>query len=266
MGHFAQQFGGRAGDTLQAWRAAGKDKLLIAPSGPFHFYPAHLVHVDGAPLADAWKIAYLPNIGLLSRQLEPRARDVPLTSIGLDYANDPGRPTLRGAVAEATRCAALFGTDPVLNSAATKDRVPTALRSSRYVHIAAHGEHNVDAPAFQVVHLTEGGLFAHELLTEDLTGLELVTLSACETGLGRIDRGDNLRGIPAALLPAGVRHIVATMWPIFDQAASCFFGCLYKKIADGNTVLDAFYTAQHHTRTCFPQYRDWGAFALMGIS
>ncbi|MFF7888689.1 CHAT domain-containing protein [Streptomyces sp. NPDC020794] len=178
-------------------------------------------------------------------------------------------PQLTGAVAETTACAALFGIEPVLNQEATKARVLAALRSSKYVHIAAHGEHNVDSPAFQAVHCatedgSEGRLFAYELLTEDLTGLELITLSACETGLGRIDRADNLRGIPAALLLAGVRNIVATMWPIFDKAASYFFSRLYEQLASGYDVWNAFHTAQHLTRTRYPQYRDWGAFALMG--
>jgi hypothetical protein len=269
-GDFALLFDGHAGDTLRAWHAEGRDQLLIAPSGPFHFYPAHLVNVSDTPIADQWKIAYLPNLGLLTRdQNDLPDRTVTLTSIGLDYANHPALPHLAGATAEATACAALFGTEPVFNQSATKERVLAALRSSRYVHIAAHGEHNVDAPAFQVVHLAadesgDGRLFAYELLTEDLTGLALVTLSACETGLGRIDRADNLRGIPAALLLAGVRNIVATMWPIFDQAASCFFSCLYEQLAGGHDVWDAFHTAQHRTRTRFPQYRDWGAFALMG--
>lgn len=269
-GDFALLFSGQPGDTLRAWHAEGKDQLLIALSGPFHFYPMHLVNVAGAPMADQWKIAYLPNIGLLGRaQVDSPDRTVTLTSIGLDYANHPRLPHLRGAVEETKACAALFGTEPVLNQAATKERVLEALRSSRYVHIAAHGEHNVDAPTFQVVHLApdeagDGRLFAYELLTEDLTGLQLVTLGACETGLGRIDRADNLRGIPAALLLAGVRNVIATMWPIFDQASNCFFSCLYEQLADGRDVWDAYHTAQHLTRTRFPQYRDWGAFALMG--
>jgi hypothetical protein len=72
-------------------------------------YPAHLVNVGGAPMADQWKIAYLPNIGLLGRdQDDSPDRTVMLTSIGLDYANHPRLPhLLRGAVVETEACAAL---------------------------------------------------------------------------------------------------------------------------------------------------------------
>jgi CHAT domain len=46
----------------------------------------------------------------------------------------------------------------------------------------------------------------------------LVTLSACETALGRVDRADNLRGLPATLLAAGAEVVVGTLWPVLADA------------------------------------------------
>ena len=99
----------------------------------------------------------------------------------------------------------------------------------------------------------------------DLRGLRLVTLSACETALGRFDRADNLRGIPAALFLAGVRSIVGTLWEARATAAEVFFVALYQQLMTGRaTIARAYRAAQEETRQAFPAYRDWGAFVLMG--
>ncbi|MEV4893129.1 CHAT domain-containing protein [Nonomuraea sp. NPDC055795] len=255
-------FGRESLEHLAGLRASGLDRLLVAPHGPYHFFPFHLAGPERGRWLDGWKTGYLPNLDLLLRPAAAIGEGT-LTSIGLDYLGTE-HPPLHDAVAEASACAAAFATAPVLNTAATRAAVLAALRGSRYVHLAAHGSHNVDAPVLQAVHLADGPLFAYDLLGLDLTGLELVTLSACETGLGRIDRADNLRGIPAALFVAGVRFIVATLWPVSDETAAYFFPRLYADLAGGKGIWDAFHDVRHLTRRRFPQYRDWGAFVLMG--
>ncbi|MFI6540448.1 CHAT domain-containing protein [Nonomuraea sp. NPDC050547] len=255
-------FGRESLDHLAGLRASGHDRLLVAPHGPYHFFPFHLAGPERGRWLDDWKTGYLPNLDLLLRPAAAIGEGT-LTSIGLDYLGTE-HPPLHEAVAEASACAAAFATTPVLNAAATRAAVLAALRGSRHVHLAAHGSHNIDAPVLQAVHLADGPLFAYDLLGLDLTGLELVTLSACETGLGRIDRADNLRGIPAALFVAGVRFIVATLWPVSDETAAYFFPRLYAGLAEGKGIWDAFHDVRHLTRRQFPQYRDWGAFVLMG--
>ena len=153
---------------------------------------------------------------------------------------------------------------------ATEQALVEALESKRYVHLRAHGQHNVDAPLFQTVFLSPGaggdGRFrAHEVLPLDLRGLELVTLGACETALGRIDLSDNPRGLPAALLLAGAEAVVGTLWEVNAEASSTFFTALYTALlADQDDLIGAFGVAQRATRTTYPEYRDWGAFYLVG--
>jgi CHAT domain-containing protein len=129
--------------------------------------------------------------------------------------------------------------------------------------------HNVAAPAFQSVFVQpdekdDGIIHAYELLRLDLHHLDLVTLSACETALGRFDTADNPRGIPAALLIAGVRTIVASLWNVESNAATKFFETFYNQLQTSKNKLEAFYTAQTETRKLFPAYRDWGAFQMIG--
>src|SRR5207245_3594083 len=107
-------------------------------------------------------------------------------------------------------------------------------------------------------------LHAYELLGLDMRGLRLLTLSACETALGRFDLGDNIRGLPASFFLAGVSALIGTLWRVRDPASRHFFAAFYRAYVGGTPLLDAFVAAQRDTRVHFPQYRDWGAFYFAG--
>lgn len=251
--------------ALAAHHAAGRRHLRIVPHGALHFYPLHLLGPVAAPLADDWTVTYLPNLQL-ARPLRAPA-DAPRVAIGLSFANDPVLPPLTSSIAETTAVAQVFGTAPIVDGAATKARVLDALGHARYVHLSTHGKHNVVAPAFQCLYVAGNGsadrIFAYELLALDLRGLEVLTLSACETALGRFDRGDNVRGLPGSLLLAGVHAIVGTLWPVASAATATFFPAFYTALRPGVRVRDAFRAAQIACRTAHPKYAHWGAFYLI---
>lgn len=266
---------GHLADFLDELAKSGHDRLYIAPHGPLHYYPFHLIGKLGEPLAQYWTVSYLPNLHLLLQPATPKAGGhETVTAIGIGFDDEATKnlgSKLKSRV-EAETIAKIFGTEPLLDHDATQARVVPALQSARYVHIATHGQHNVTAPAFQFVQLypdasDDGRLFAYEVAALDLSGVELVTLSACETALGRFDEADNLRGLPASLLLAGATTIIGTLWPADDDAAHDFFDDLYRRLRKGNSVSEAFRGAQESTREKHPDYRDWGAFYLVaGLS
>jgi CHAT domain-containing protein len=261
-------------EYLTELRGAGKDHLCILPHGPLHYFPFHLLGEANKPLAASWIVTYLPNLNLLlSRRGHAalrRHRDQTLTSIGLALEHNAlGLPPLPQSLSEAKSVAALFGVQPLPEQQATPTNVLAALQATRYAHLSTHGLHNVDAPAFQCLYLTpenhsDGRLFAYEVLGSDLRGLELLTLSACETALGGFDTADNLRGLPASFLLAGVSTLVGTLWPVEANASERFFVTLYRELKAGAAKLNAFATAQRETRQAFPKYQDWGPFYMMG--
>ncbi|HTV66739.1 MAG TPA: CHAT domain-containing protein, partial [Bryocella sp.] len=262
-------------EYLQEARSKGKDHLCIVPHGPLHFYPFHLLQDAGKPLAENMIVTYLPNLALL---LAPRGqpsvfryRARPLSALGLTFqeVHAFGLDELPQSAQESASIADLFQTKPVLEQAATEEAMRDALLNSRYVHLSTHGAHNISAPAFQCLFLApagenDGRLCAHEVLKLDLRGLEMLTLSACETALGRFDEADNLRGLPSAFLQAGVATILGTLWPVAAEPAEHFFTQLYANVQHGMDRRDAFYQAQQETRKAFPVYRDWGAFYYIG--
>lgn len=261
---------GHVSERLQEFKAEGRDHLCIVPHGPFHFFPFHLLGAPGHPLAEDFAVTYLPHMYLIAgrnRAADPQEG----TAIGMGFAADdrPGLDPLPEAVPEAREIAALFGRPALVEEQATEEAVVAALQDSRVAHLATHGRHNVDAPAFQTLYLhpgadSDGVLHSYELLGLDLRGLRLLTLSACETALGRFDLGDNIRGLPASFFIAGVSALIGTLWRVRDAASRHFFAAFYRAYVDETPLLDAFVAAQRDTRVHFPQYRDWGAFYFAG--
>ena len=258
-------------ENLETLRNQDITHLLVSPHGAGHFSPFHLAGAAGQPLADHLTITYLSNLGqLVSPPAVHTARRSGAAVFGLGYRDQPRLPVLESSEPEARAVADLLGTTPILDGAATEPRFVEALESCRWVHLRAHGRHDVDAPMFQTVFLSpgdgcDGRLRAYEVLGRDLRGLELVTLGACQTALGRVDAFDNVRGLPAALLLAGTHAVIGTLWEVLADASTAFFtelyGCLARDDAD---VVTAFGVAQRATRARFPEYRDWGAFYLDG--
>lgn len=263
------------GDAVSRWleeqRAAGRDHLCLVPHGPLHFHPLHLLGAPGDSLAERWTVSYLPNLALLAPKadLQKESRQ-PVAAIGLGFeSGHPELPPLRHSEAEAEEIADLYEVDALVGSAATEAAVSRALQDARAAHISTHGRHNVVAPAFQCLYLTpdagsDGRLSAHEILGLDLRALDLVTLSACETALGRFDAADNLRGLPASFLLGGVGALVGTLWKVEDGVAHDFFVRMYRELRHGASKISAFAEAQRSVRRSYPRYRDWGAFYYAG--
>ena len=91
----------------------------------------------------------------------------------------------------------------------------------------------------------DGILTASEIETLDLNGVNLVVLSACETGLGKSAGGEGLTGLQRAFHIAGVRSCIASLWEVEDKATLEIMSRFYKYYwHDGQSKIDALRNAQ----------------------
>jgi CHAT domain-containing protein len=91
--------------------------------------------------------------------------------------------------------------------------------------IALAGSNRPARPGFD-----DGILTAAEVQQIDLRGTDLVVLSACETAIGSPTRGEGMIGLHRAFHIAGARHVVASLWPVHDDATTALMRVFYHKL------------------------------------
>lgn len=112
------------------------------------------------------------------------------------------------------------------------------LSNYRYLHFATHGIVNESHPALSGIFLKEstahdGNLYSGEIYNLRLNA-SLVTLSACETGLGKISRGEGIIGLSRALIYAGANNIVVSLWNVADNSTADLMTSFYNRLSEGN--------------------------------
>lgn len=140
-----------------------------------------------------------------------------------------------------------------LGAAATEPQLHAELERARIVHVAAHGFYDDRYPRFSSLALAQGdssgeaasdGLLQAWEVLEQRGQLELVTLSACETGRGRVVGGEGLDGLSRAFRIAGARQLIASLWRVDDAATATLMGDFYARLARGTRVAEAFREAR----------------------
>jgi CHAT domain-containing protein len=250
-------------------KSVATDKLVIVPHGVLHYLPFNALYDGDGYMIDKYKIRVLPSAGVL-RYLQTKKAAAAAGNILALGNPDLGNPEydLKYAQAEAH---AVVKTLPQSRALLRKDATETALRKYgggfRYLHLATHGRFDADAPLKSALMLTpdsesDGLLTVDKLYTMRLQA-ELVTLSACETGLGKIAGGDDVVGLTRGFLYAGASSIVASLWKVDDRATSDLMTRFYSALQDKDKGA-ALRQAQLDTKKRYPHPFYWAAFQLTG--
>jgi CHAT domain-containing protein len=115
----------------------------------------------------------------------------------------------------------------------------------KYIHFATHGFVNSEKPELSGLLLAQvpdstneqndGILYSGEIFNLKLNA-DLVVLSACETGLGQIKKGEGIIGLTRALLYAGAKNLVVSLWPVSDQSTSDLMIDFYKNLLSNKSA------------------------------
>lgn len=97
------------------------------------------------------------------------------------------------------------------------------------------------------VGLDDGVLTAREIAALDLRGLDLVVLSACQTGLGEIT-GEGVFGLQRGFKKAGAKSLLMSLWPVDDTSTQLLMSQFYRNLVNGKTKYEALSEAQHYVR------------------
>jgi CHAT domain-containing protein len=168
---------------------------------------------------------------------------------------------------EAISIGELLKIQPLIGAEATESTVLKRISNARIVHFATHGIFDNIQPLNSGIALTPSGSEDGLLTADQIFGLklnaELVVLSACDTGLGKIT-GDGVIGLSRSFLSAGVPSLVVSLWSVDDQATGELMTQFYQNLQTTKDKAQALRQAMLTVKKTNPNPYYWSAFTLMG--
>ncbi|HKV10233.1 MAG TPA: CHAT domain-containing protein [Thermoanaerobaculia bacterium] len=276
------------------------ERILLSVDGPLHTLPFAALQ-----RGDRYLVEHRPVHSVLSatvyaemtksRSARRKPEEIRLTAFGNPVyqpaTEAPADPELREAVRrgldllplpsssrEVKSIAALYpGARVFLGSDATEEKAKTLGPESSLVHFACHGLLDERFPLNSALALTlprdpapgrdNGLLQAWEIFESVRLDADLVTLSACDTALGREMGGEGLVGLTRAFQYAGARSVLASLWSVSDLSTARLMKSFYGYLQSGKPKDEALRAAQidqirSGTGGSHPFH--WAAFQLFG--
>lgn len=111
--------------------------------------------------------------------------------------------------------------------------------------------------------IEDGVVNGEELASLDFSGVDLLTLIACDTGNGDIDPDEGILGLRRALKLAGCKTIITTAWNLDKEAGDAYLKEFYANLLQGRGISAAHRNAQFELIKRFDNPYYWGVFQLI---
>lgn len=232
------------------------DIIWLVPHGALHYLPLHALKLEGRYLIDRNPVCYTPSASVMKYCQAKRKGRRETALVLADSRSD-----LAHARGEALAVANLFNTTAYLQQHASKTLLKEKLESAPdafdILHICCHGYFKTEDALESGVMLapeTEGeangentnrwNLTAREIFDLEMQA-DLVTLSACESGINESRPGDELIGLTRALIYAGTPSVLVSLWAVDDLSTSLLTERFYEELkrltetGNGSTVTKA---------------------------
>src|SRR5919199_93353 len=189
-------------------------------------------------------------------------------------------PSLPGAEAEAKAIAPLLHTQAIIGKEATKSAITQLMPQARIIHLATHGLLDdirglgsaialaPDTPSSSSPPSLDSSSSSPPLPrgaggVNGLLTAEVVVLSACDTGRGKIT-GDGVIGLSRSLITAGTPSVLVSLWSVPDAPTASLMSNFYQNLQNSPDKAQALRQAMLTTMKQYPNPRNWAAFTLIG--
>lgn len=232
---------------------AGINDLVIVPTGRMGVIPFEALLTKETTSSDFKDLPYLIrdlsiryefSAGLaLQKQHAQKAISSALFCAPVTFPDKDALADLPGTELEVNTISSLFKqknirSDVYLNTKANEANIKSgSLKDYSLVHFATHGVVDENSPELSRIFLQteteaeDGNLFAGEIYNLELNA-DLVALSACQTGLGKISKGEGVIGLSRALVYAGAKNIIVSFWSVADESTAQLMTDFYKQLLE----------------------------------
>lgn len=279
-----------------------KKNLIISPDGLLNFLPFEALYNKGKYLIESVNISYIPSGRELVRQSRRENKDyaqdiVVFTHPSYNLTDKKEYPQnyeldtksinrgskyfkpLKGSLNEAKGIKSLYPKAKIYQDDDATVENLFKIKSPKILHISTHGGFREDINSSNPMQQTflafvdanlapqkknyKGIATALKLSSLELSNTQLVFLSACETGLGKINQAEGVQGLPKAFIQAGAKNVIMSLWQVNDSSTATLTKYFYKSVKSGKNYKDALREAKLKMIDMHPYY--WSAFILSGV-
>lgn len=236
----------------------GARDLTIVPAGALYYVPFHALKAEKY-LIETREVIYTPSATAWHYLQRKQAK--PIEKALLIGFADERIPLVNKEIAALEK---IFGEAKTLTGVdASFSNYTANAQDFDLLHLACHGQFRPDNPLFSSLHLADGFVTVRDICAQKLQA-EIVTLSACETGLNKIFAGDEILGLARGFLSAGAKSLVLSLWTVSDAATTRLMTDFYINLQRGATPSASLRAAQLNfiKKDAHPYF--WSPFALIG--
>lgn len=211
-------------------------ELIVVPHGVLHYLPFQALYSSqGRYLVEDYSVSYLSSASLM-QFTKAKRRQMGEKVLAVGNPNLGGaRVQLPLAELEAKEIRTLYPQAVLLvKEEATEERVKSLSAESNILHFATHAELHAEDPLSSAILLAKNGKEDGRLEIREIFGMDLkanlVVLSACETGLGKLSTGDELVGLTRAFIYAGTPSVMASLWKVEDSSTAALMASFYRNL------------------------------------
>jgi CHAT domain-containing protein/predicted negative regulator of RcsB-dependent stress response len=249
---------------------ASFSNLLIIPNQSLHFLPFQaLMNKKGEYLVQKYNLTYSPSASVYvlcnDKLVKTGSKFMGVALSNVSVGDNPGLP---GTEDELRKILPLFPDNiSAIGMQSSETFVKKNAGNYNFLHFATHGSYNYRQPLYSCLIFPpsdedDGRLNVFEVFELNLNS-KLVTLSACETGLGNLSQGDEITGLSRAFLFAGSASVIVSLWSVADYPTAMLMADFYRYLKN-HSMQEALTLAEHDVIKEYPQPVYWSPFVLIG--
>lgn len=253
--------------------------IVIIPDGSIGYVPFEMLKNDlGKYLLDSITISYSFECIAYDVEISPITKPFSIYCLAPQYKTKDviNKDTSRGSIydlpfakMEVDSIRNLYGSSALTSQSVDKIELESKLNSTHIFHYAGHA---IIQPDKAYLALTDSGNEIEQLTVNEIGikhhVLDLVVLSACETGLGKMELGEGIRSLGRSFMESGAKSTVISLWNVNDKSTALIMTGFYKHLRDGMRKDEALrqskleYLKNSSVRNSHPYF--WAAFIPAG--
>ncbi len=251
--------------------AAKANTILYAPDGILRYVPLAAIYDGKQWLAEKYRISNLIAYTLTDFSAKPKTQPNILAGAfgGKKGERKFGQDGLPATLKEVQAIAKSFPNSVTLTEDGfSRQAIESKFKNHNILHLATHAEFNTGSPDNSFIIFGNGDkIKLNEISEWQIPNIDLIILSACQTGIGKLGNGVEILGFGYQVQKAGAKNAIASLWSVNDEGTQALMEAFYSELKKGDvTSTEALHRAQvaliKSSKYNHPNY--WSAFFAIG--